>query len=104
MAINYLNKLPDILVKNQKGESLQYIETLQKFKERQRTVLLQCVENVPTFKRGFICDLECCFPIRNENHEIIGQRVDIIKDLVLVYINKNADLDYVPIFTYIFYK
>jgi len=64
-------------------------------------------EEVVDFKRGFVCDMECSFQLVEVNvseNNVVNERIDIIKDLVLVYINKDTQYGYVPDFEYVFYK
>lgn len=93
-----------ILIKD--NEYIRNINTIQKFDEDEDRVILQCAENVDEFRRGLICDLECGFSKCNETGLIIDNdiRTDLIKDLVLVYINKNINMGSVPQFEYVFYK
>lgn len=80
------------------------ITTIQYFNEDEDRVILQCAENVSIFKRGFVCDMEVIFSLVDASGNKIGERSEMVEDLVLVYINKKAGYDYVPEFEYVFYK
>ena len=49
--------------------------------------------------------MECSFIIVDSKFEKeTNKRIDIIKDLVLVYINKDLEYGYTPNFECVFYK
>ena len=56
-------------------------------------------------KRGLVCDLLCEFNLRGDDgNKKAYKKTESIKDLVLVYINKNSDRGSCALFEYIFYK
>lgn len=57
------------------------------------------------FKRGYVCDLECYFNrVDIITYEQKENRVELIRDLVLLYINKSTYVDGYTQFEYVFYK
>lgn len=102
--MNIIKGVPNIklIINNQQ---IKVINTIQSFKEDEYKVLLKCAEEIPEFKRGLVCDLYYEFELYDlKSQEISGMRGDFIRDLVLVYINKRADIEYLPQFEYVFYK
>ncbi len=85
-------------------ERLYEIKTMQRLTENERRVTLRCAEHVDLFKRGFTCDLDCHYEISDFNMENEEHRSYLIKDLVLVYINKSYDVNSYPVIDYVFYK
>jgi len=101
--MNFIKDIPSIkILKNNKY--MFDITTVQKFNETEDKIILQCTEDVPEFMKGFVCDIDCHYQIVNGNYKKEYERNNIIKDLVLVYINKNAECNYIPKFEYIFFK
>jgi putative lipase involved disintegration of autophagic bodies len=99
----FLKDVPNIkIIKNDKY--IMNINTVQKFIENDNKVIMQCAEDIPMFTKGYVCDMECYFNRINDSYEYQDDRINIIKDLVLVYINKNADMESLAQFEYIFYK
>lgn len=102
-----LKCLPEIKIFSVDGEDVicTEIKTLQNIDETEKTVTLQFAEFNPIFKRGLVCDIQYEFGIvdkfGNNTEETYSNS---IFDLVLVYINKECDMDYTPQFTYVFYK
>jgi hypothetical protein len=101
--MNFIKGVPIIKI-SQNNKYLFNITTVQKFKENEDKVILQCAEDIPEFMRGYICNMDCHFKVVNENCENKYERNSIIKDLVLVYINKDLQYNYMPSFEYIFFK
>lgn len=103
--MEFLKGVPNIiLIKD--NEYIRNINTVIRFDEDEDRVILQCAENIKEFQRGLVCDLECAFFICNSTGTIKADDVrnELIKDLVLVYINKSTDMDRLPQFEYVFYK
>ena len=48
--------------------------------------------------------MNCSFTVENTILKVMNMRNDTIKDLVLVYINKQSQYGYIPEFEYVFYK
>jgi hypothetical protein len=48
--------------------------------------------------------MEYHFPLVENDGVEVGKRIDTIRDLVLVYINKDIQMEYAPSFEYVFYK
>ena len=81
------------------------IRSVQGFNEDENKIILKCAEDISEFKKGYVCDMECHFQLIDSIcQENDGERIDVIKDLVLVYINKDMNFDYMPQFEYVFYK
>lgn len=105
--MKFIKGVPDIKI-SQNGKYIFEINTVQKFIESEDKIILKCAEEIPEFKRGFVCDMDCIYIIIDTDdpnfQKIISERSDTIKDLVLVYINKHSQYDEVTEFEYIFYK
>lgn len=102
--MKFIKNVPNIKIL-QNNQYILEIKSVQTFREIQDKVILQCAEEIPMFKRGYICDMECHFQLIDSIcQENDGERIDVIKDLVLVYINKDINFDYMPQFEYVFYK
>lgn len=82
-------------------ESSRSIDTIQSFYEDSSTVALKCAEYISEFVRGFVCDILVVMSAVDANQ--IRTETETIRDLVLVYIEKEYDGS-IPEFTYIFYK
>jgi len=80
------------------------INTVQKFDENEDKVILKCAEEISEFKRGFVCDMNYSHTVENIDSKVISERIDIMKELVLVYINKYSQYGYTTEFEYVFYK
>jgi hypothetical protein len=81
------------------------INTIQSFEETEDKVIISCAEFVPQFIKGFVCDLDIKFRIREtDDFEIIDYTESHCYNLVLVYIPKNAEAGSYTQFEYIFYK
>lgn len=81
------------------------ITSLQSFDETEDKVTIMCVEYVPQFKRGFVCDLAIEFKIcESEDFKTVDHSQYYFSDLVLVYIPKKAETGSFTQFEYIFYK
>jgi hypothetical protein len=80
------------------------IKSMQYLDEDEQTVTLKCAEYINVFKRGFVCDLGLQYSIVNGNEELLGDSLYPIKDLILVYVNKEFELDSFPAYRYIFFK
>lgn len=101
--MNYIKGMPNIkILKN--NIYMFDITTVQKFDEKEDKIILQCAEDVPEFMRGFVCDMDCHFQVVNQFGENKYERNNINKDLVLVYVNKNIEYNYMPSFEYVFFK
>jgi hypothetical protein len=103
MQMNFIKGMPNIKILKD-NKYMFDITTVQKFDEKEDKIILQCAEDIPEFMRGFVCDMDCRFQIVNENCENKYERNSINKDLVLVYINKDLQYNYMPSFEYIFFK
>jgi hypothetical protein len=102
--MKFIKDLPNIII-SQNDQYMFEIRSVQKFNEDENRVILKCAEEISEFKRGYVCDMECYFRlIENEENNEVGKRVDTVRDLVLVYINKNVEFGYVSDFEYVFYK
>ena len=102
--MKFINGMPDIKIFQNDNYMLE-IKTVQKFDEDEDRIILKCAEEISEFKRGFICDMETIYIVESDNVvKELSMRNDIIKDLVLVYINKCSQFGYVTEFEYIFYK
>jgi len=87
------------------NQLIKSINTIQEFYEYEDRIILKCAEDVPEFKRGLICDLDCEFELYDTNScEKTGTRKESVKNLVLVYINKSSDMESATQFEYTFYK
>ena len=104
--MKFIESVPNIKI-SQNNQYILEIRSVQKFNEDENKIILKCAEEVVDFKRGFVCDMECSFQLVEVNvskNNVVNERIDIIKDLVLVYINKDTQYGYVPDFEYVFYK
>lgn len=98
------HSVPDVtVVSDDKGYELN-IKTMQYLDEQEDRVCLKCAEYIPIFKRGFTCNLVCHYETTNRDQKDKEKYSDVIKDLVLVYINKSWDIESIPSFEYVFYK
>ena len=81
------------------------ITSLQSFDETEDKIVITCVEYVPQFKRGFVCDLAIEFKIcESEGFTIVDYKEYHYSDLVLVYTPKKYEMGSYTQFEYIFYK
>ncbi len=101
--MKFIKDLPDIIIL-QNNQYKFNIKSVQKFNEDESRVILKCVEDISEFKKGYVCDMECHFPLVEIDGVEVGKRIDTIRDLVLVYINKDIESEYAPSFEYVFYK
>jgi hypothetical protein len=103
--MKFIKNVPNLKI-SQNNQYIFEIKTVQKFDEDEDRVILKCAEEILEFKRGFVCDMNCIYTIieTDDDFKTIGERVDIIKDLILVYINKYSQYDELTEFEYIFYK
>lgn len=103
--MEFLKSISGIMVL-QNGNYIRDIASIQSLLEDENKVILQCAENLEEFQRGYTCDLEISFNKCNNTGELVedNDRLEIIKDLVLVYINKDVACGSPVQFTYIFYK
>lgn len=97
------SSVPDVKVESANSDTFE-IKSMQYLDESDDRVYLKCAEYVEQFKRGFVCDLVCEYETVNANQEDSETQTDNIRDLVLVYVNKTYDNEYVPVFEYIFFK
>lgn len=97
--------LPNITVKSSPSHNFE-INTLQYLEEQDDRVYLRCAEYIPLFKRGFTCDLvlEYCVQDTDSTNGEKDKNYDYIQDLVLVYVNKEFDLESLTRYEYVFYK
>lgn len=102
--MKFIKGLPNIII-SQNNQYMFEIRSVQKFNEDENKIILKCAEEIPAFKRGYVCDMGCYFElVENDENNKVGERVDVIRDLVLVYINKDIEFGYVSDFEYVFYK
>jgi hypothetical protein len=96
--------VPDIMIRTNKN-AIRIINTVQDFKETEDKVILKCAEYVPEFIRGFVCDMNCEFLLKDELGNTTDDKANFnIVDLVLVYINKVCNMECIPSFEYVFFK
>lgn len=87
------------------GQEQFEITSLQSFDETEDKIVITCVEYVPQFKRGLVCDLAIEFKIcESEGFATVDYSEYYFSDLVLVYIPKKAEMGSFTQFEYIFYK
>ena len=101
--MNFLQDIPNISVIINDSPILN-IDTVTFYKEDEKTITMSCAEYIPQFKRGFTCDMKLEFSRTNNNQVRQLNIHDDIKNLVLVYINKDAQLGNIIDIKYIFYK
>lgn len=81
------------------------IETWQDFDEDESTLTLRFVEFNPIFKRGLVCDIQYELEIVDcIDQEIKKTHKNVLRNLVLVYVNKEISNNSIPQYTYVFYK
>lgn len=98
--MQFISEVPNILVNN-----CFEITTVQYFCENESTITIRFAEHIPQFSRGYVCDMDFSFLLKDETGKETNDRyVSHAKDLVLVYVNKDVDTSSVPSFEYIFYK
>lgn len=98
------NYLPDIEVNPYSTNSFA-IRSMQYFDEQDDRVIIKCAEYVDVFKRGFVCDLKLTYDVIDyPDYENVEEVNELVRDLVLVYVNKYMTIESVPEFEYIFYK
>ncbi len=97
------NSVPDVTVISN-GEFQFEIKTMQELVEGEDRVILKCAEHIDDFKRGYTCDLVCNYEIVDRNRENKELRVEDIRDLVLVYVNKYWSIERFTEYEYVFYK
>lgn len=104
--MKFIKDVPNIIIL-QNDHCKFEIRSVQKFNEDENKIILKCAEDISEFKKGYVCDMECHFQLTgndgNNNYEA-GKRIDTIRDLVLVYTNKDIQMEYAPSFEYVFYK
>lgn len=96
--------VPDIRVIPNHDKPAFNIDSMQYLDETDDRVYLKCAEYVGEFKRGFVCDLITYYDTVNSDREDKESHSDTIRDLVLVYVNKTYDIEFRPVFEYIFFK
>ena len=105
--MKFIKGMPNIKIFQNDNYMLE-IKTVQKFDEDEDRIILKCAEEISEFKRGFICDIETIYIVESDNGDNVvkelSMRNDIIKNLVLVYMNKCSQFGYITEFEYIFYK
>jgi len=102
--MKFIKGMPNIKIFQNDNYMLE-IKTVQKFDEDEDRIILKCAEEISEFKRGFICDMETIYIVESDNVvKELSIRSDIIKNLVLVYMNKCSQFGYITEFEYIFYK
>ena len=93
------------LVKVVKGDEVLFtIESMQELDEQDDRVYVKCAEYVDILKRGLTCDLDCSYQICDKYRNVVEENNDVIRDLVLVYVNKYMTIDGYPEFEYVFFK
>lgn len=101
--MNFRGEVPNItFIKD--GQEQFKVETVQYLDEQEDKVVLRFAEHVEQLKRGYACDLKCDFQLLDREGKIVGSTSDTIKDLVLVYINKNYECTSMPYIEYVFFK
>lgn len=100
----FYDNVPDVTVVTQEKDYQFIIKSTQYLNEDDDRVYLKCVEHVPMFKRGLVCDLIIHYATTDLNEENREEHSDLIRDVVLVYINKEWDLEGMPQFEYVSYK
>lgn len=101
--MDFIIRVPKVKV-IQNGKVIRQIDTIREYSDDEDRVRLECAEQIPEFKRGYICDLEVIFDVVNEGSVKVGNHTEIIKDVLLVYINKDSGLDSMPTFENVFYR
>ena len=101
--MKFIKGVPDLKIL-QNDQYIFEIKSVQRFDEDEDRVILKCAEEISEFKRGFVCDMNCSFTVEDTILKVMNMRNDTIKDLVLVYINKQSQYGYIPEFEYVFYK
>jgi hypothetical protein len=81
------------------------IETMQTYEETEDKIIITCVEYVPQFKRGFVCNMSIEFDVYDTEKNGFTNLADYdSSNLVLVYIHKKAEAQNFTEFEYVFYK
>lgn len=81
------------------------IETMQNYEETEDKIIITCVEYIPQFKRGFVCNMNVEFDIYDTEKNGFTNITDYdFSNLVLVHIYKKAETGSFTQFEYIFYK
>lgn len=102
--IRQISKI-EIFYKDREDVKYTEVKSWQDFDEDESTLTLRFAEFNPIFKRGLACDIQYELEIVNHiNHEIKKTHKDILRNLVLVYVNKEISMDSFPQYTYVFYK
>jgi len=101
--MKFIKDISNIII-SQNNQCKFNIRSVQGFNEDENKIILKCAEDISEFKKGYVCDMEYHFPLVENDGVEVGKRIDTIRDLVLVYINKDIELEYAPSFEYVFYK
>lgn len=102
--VRYISKIK-VFYKDGKNTICTEIKSIQDFDEDESTLTLRFAEFNPIFKRGLVCDMQYEYDISDRlDSKIKKTHMDNLYNLVLVYVNKEVGMEYVPQFTYIFYK
>lgn len=102
--IRQISKI-EVFYKDGEGVKCTGIETWQDFDEDESTLTLRFAEFNPIFKRGLVCDIQYELEIVDcIDQEIKKTHKDVLRNLVLVYVNKEISINSIPQYTYVFYK
>lgn len=102
--IRQISKI-EIFYKDEEDIKCIEIKTWQDFDEDESTLTLQFAEYNPIFKRGLVCDIQYEIEIVDcIDQEIKKTHKDVLRNLVLVYVNKEISINSIPQYTYVFYK
>ena len=69
----FIKGVPNIKIKYNNVYMFE-IKTVKVFKEYEDRIILKCAEEIPEFKRGFVCDMELIFNAFNINAEIVQKK------------------------------
>lgn len=100
----YKDSVPYVSVIDHEAGFVMDIKSVQEVDEYEDTVRIKCGEFVEPFKKGYVCNLVFHYEVEEVNGDEIEKKSDVVKDLVLVYINKRWDINGYPQIEYIFYK